>query len=177
MQALLLAIMVLLIPPHYQTYNDEAEADARARYEVIAHAVAAEAGDDVMLARFMLTVATHESDYKRNIHSGKYRGDQGRSWSLFQILCGRSPSSDVPGTNYTASEIVGVDLASTERAAHAAGYHLRIAIRVCGGQPTCVFRRYGGVSKKNETPEIIKRIAARVATYWRIRREAKRRDK
>ncbi len=174
---LLLALMTMLIPPSKQAYNGEAEADAEARYEVISEAIAFEAGIDKRLAHFMLTVATAESHYNHKIHSGKERGDQGRSWSLFQILCGRSPDSEVPGTSFTASQIVGLDLGSTKRAAHAGAFHLRWAIRSCRGKPACVFRRYGGVTKKNETPEVLERIAERVATYRWIRKKAKKLDK
>ena len=156
--------MTLLIPPSFQP---ETETDARTRYAVIASAIASEAGTDARLARFMITVAKHESSFARNVHAGERRGDGGRSWGLFQIMCGRHPTGIVPGTSYRARDIVGIDTAATQRAASAVAFHLRKGIKACSGAPMCVFKRYGGVSQ-TVTPKQRKRLEARVATYWRL---------
>lgn len=155
----------MLVPPSAQEkFHDEPEADARARYAVIAEAVAGEVGGDMRLARYLLTVAKHESSFTRAVHSGAKKGDALRSWGLFQIMCGRYPISRVPGTKYKAHEIVGVDLAATKRATKAAAVHLRRAIRRCKGAPLCVFRGYGGVSR-TYSPKVKARLLARVRTY------------
>lgn len=165
--ATVLALIVLLVPPAHQKHNGESEADARARYGVIAKAIAVEAGSDETLGLFMLSVARHESTFTRKVHTGKTRGDGGRSWSLFQIMCGKRADSVVPGTRYRARQIVGTDYAATRRATRAVGVHLRKAIKACGGQPMCVFKRYGGVSQ-TEDPKVKARLEVRVKTYRRL---------
>lgn len=167
--AVLATLIALLVPPVHQTHNGESEDDARARYGVIAEAVADEALDDKRLALFLLTVARHESSFVRKVHSGKVRGDKGKSWSLFQFNVGRSPRSKVPGTSYRAHEIVGVDTASTSRAVDAAATWLRPMIKRCNGRPRCVFIRYGGISKSAaKSPRVRRMLDARVATYRRL---------
>jgi hypothetical protein len=176
---LILSILAILVPPKAHKHGTgESEADARARYEVIATAIEAEAVDDVSLASFLMAVARHESTLRRDIHSGKARGDGGHSWSLYQLNCGPRSDAVVPGTKYRAREIVGVDLASTKRATHAAAVHLRKAIRACKGGPLCVFKRYGGVSRTMAKDSKVKaRLEARVKTYRRIRAEHRARSK
>ncbi len=162
-----LALIVLLVAPVNQEHNGESEADARVRYDTIAEAIANEAGDDWRLAMFLITVARHESTFKRANHSGEVRSDHGKSWGLYAVYCGRDPNSRVPRTKYRAHEIVGVDAAATARATHAAAIHLRPRIVGCGGIPMCVFKGYGGVGK-DVSPETQKRLEARVRTYRRL---------
>lgn len=169
MKTLVLALICLLVPPANQKHNGEDEDAASARYAVIADAVADESGADRRLAAFLLTVARHESAFVRTVHTGKRRGDRGRSWGLFQIMCGLRADSVVPATEYRAREIVGVNAASTRRAVDAAAVHLRKHIKRCKGQPTCVFKSYGGVSRTGD-----KRIVARVNTYHRLTAEIRK---
>ncbi len=168
MSALLLSLMVLLVPPKAHQHSGEAEADARARYGVIAEAIAAEAGDDQRLALFMLTAARYESTYARSVHTGRVKGDGGRSWSIFQIMCGKRADSVVPGTKMRARDIVGADAASTARAAKAAAVHFRRHIKVCKGRAVCVFKNYGGVTRTAKG-QVLDRIRQRVTTYQRLR--------
>lgn len=173
---LILLLIALLVPPKHQTHNGEAEADARARYGVIADAIAHESSGDVRLAAFLMAVARHESTFRKDIHEGSKRGDGGHSWSLYQLNCGPRSDAVVPGTKYRARDIVGVELAPTRRATHAAAVHLRKAIEVCKGEPLCVFKRYGGVSRTMAKDDKVRaRLQARVKTYRRIRWEHKRR--
>jgi hypothetical protein len=168
--ALILSLMVLLVPPGHQKHNAEPAEAAKARYEVIATAIAAEAGEDVRLARFLLTVARHESTFRRDVHSGKVRGDGGRSWSLFQIMVSREPTQRLRGLRYRARDIVGTSPAATRRAADAAAHYLRPIIARCQGAARCVFLAYGGVSQTmGKRSEVKRRIDARVATYERLR--------
>ena len=164
MKSILLLLLSLVPVKAQEKYQGEPAAEARARYEVIARAIQDETRGDIRLAKFLLTVGKHESSFSRRVHSGKKKGDGGRSWGLFQIMCGHAPISRVPATKYAASDIVGVDYKSTRRAVDAAAGYLRFAIRKCKGDPGCVFRRYGGISKTHD-PKIKKLIAARVRTY------------
>jgi hypothetical protein len=177
--ALILTILAILVPPKAHKHGTgENEADARARYATIAEAISGEADGDVRLGAFLMAVARHESTLRRDIHSGAKRGDGGHSWSLYQLNCGPRSDSVVPGTKYRAHQIVGVDLASTKRATHAAAVHLRKAIKACKGGALCVFKRYGGVSRTMAKDEKVKaRLEARAKTYHRIRAERRRRRK
>jgi hypothetical protein len=166
--ATLLAIMLALVPPENHKHNGESEADARARYGVIAEAIADEADGDTRLALFLVVVARYESAFARKVHDGRIRGDDGKSWGLFQIMCGRRMGHAVPGTDYRAAQIVGVDKAATERAADAAAVHLRTHAKRCKGSPACVFKGYGGISKTAKGSDTDKRIASRVGTFRRL---------
>lgn len=169
----ILALILLLVPASRQTHNDETEADARVRYDTIADAVAHEAGTDERLGLFMLTVARHESTFRRDTHSGKHRGDAGRSVSIFQIKCKRGDMARVPFTDFRVHEIVGVDIESTRNAASAVATILRPRIKGCGGAPLCVFKAYGGIAGK-PAPDVQARLDARVATYRRLVFERRR---
>ena len=165
---IILALITFLVPPQHQKKR-ETIVEAKARYAVIAKAISAEAGADKTLALFLLSVARHESAFRRDIHTGTRRGDGGRSWGLFQIMCGPTTRSPVPmpfsrGTIYRAGQIVGVDYASTRRAAHASAIWLRRHIRRCNGKAMCVFKSYAGTSLTH-TPTMRKKLAARVKTY------------
>ena len=171
--AILLALMISLVSPANQKHNGESEADAKARYAVIADAIAREAEDDPRLALLLLVVARYESTFARSVHVGKVKGDQGRSWGLFQIMCGKRSKAGVPGTEYRAEEIVGVDELSTYRAVHAAAVHLRRHLATCKGNARCVFMNYGGVSK-TAGATAIDRIEVRALTYHRLRQATKK---
>lgn len=173
--ALVLTLITLLVPAKHQKHNDETEKAATTRYERIAEAISTESNDDKTLALFLLTVARHESTFRKDIHSGKQRGDAGHSWGLYQIRCGKDRNAFVPGTKYRAHQIVGIDLAATKRATHAAAIWLRPFIKKCKGNPMCVFKSYAGLSK-TEDPKVKTRLKARVKTYRRLVYEAKKRD-
>lgn len=162
--AVILALMVFLVPPQRQTVNGEEEKDARKRYETIAEAIHEVASADVTLTQYLIVVARHESAFKRSVHVGKERGDDGQAWGLFQELVGREPTKRVRGMPYRARDLVGVNAAATRRAVTVAAARLGPAIRSCKGNAACVFRRYGGVRSKDDP-----RIRARVSTLRRIR--------
>lgn len=162
----ILALMILLVPPHFQADGEE---QARERYATIAESIAA-LSDDTDLTRYLLTIAKHESDFRRDIHSGDLRGDEGRSWGLFQILCGRDPDAEVPGdSGLRARHIVGTSKVQTANAVYAAITLLRPIIARCRAKPLCVFRTYGGVRGKGDR-KTEERINARVATFERLKK-------
>lgn len=170
MSELILALMMILIPPKYQA---EDEADARERYYSIATEIAWATNDDQRLALFLLTIARHESSFRYDIHNGDKLGDHGRSWGLFQILCGTNRNADVPKTAYKAHQIIGVDTASTARAVDAAVIIVRPLVESCGGRPMCVFKAYGGIGK-NVDEKTRTRLVERVTTYKRLNALARR---
>lgn len=168
---LILALMLKLIPAHYQTVvSDETEKEAVNRYGMIAEAINGVSKGDAVLARYLLTVFRHESSFNRSVHTGDVRGDAGRSWCLGQIMIGTNPRSTSRFTAYPAKKLVGADLASTTRCARTAAAYLRWARRRCkNDNPSCVFRAYGSVRSAKD-----KRIVARVSTYNRISRLAEK---
>lgn len=166
--AILLILMMFLIPAEKQKH--ETETESKDRYATIAKAISDESQSDKQLSLFLLTIARHESSFSKAIHSGKRRGDQGRSWGLYQMLCGRSKFAKVPGTKYKAKDIVGIDYKSTRRATYATAFHIRKIIKRCGGRPMCVFKVYGGVGKKTNK-KTQKRLEARVRTFHLLKRK------
>jgi len=167
-QEIILSSMLMLIPAKAQERHGETVDGAKARYGVIAEAVAKVSDNDRQLAAFLIAVAKHESSFTRAVHSGKKKGDAGRSHSLWQLMCGRYPISKCPRTGLAVKDIVGVKLAPTTRAAGAASGHLKRAIKSCRGRAECVFKYYGGVSKTTNL-KVQGRIDARVKTYRRLR--------
>ena len=113
--------MLSLVPAKAQERHGETAEGAKARYGVIAKAIASVSANDRQLATFLIAVAKHESSFTRAVHSGKKKGDAGRSHSLWQLMCGRYPISKCPRTGLMVKDIVGVKLAPTTRAAGAAG--------------------------------------------------------
>jgi hypothetical protein len=95
----LVAAMVAWVPLHAHAPL-ESPADAHARYESIAHDVAAVAleqseaplfdGPDgrAQTAVLMLSVASFESSFRKAVDDGQGRGDRGRSYCLMQIHVG-----------------------------------------------------------------------------------------
>ena len=161
-------LIALLVHP--TRHADEPAADAWSRYGVIAEAIAAEAKGDEALTRYLLTVAMHESSFSRKAHDGRARGDDGRSWGLYQIMCGRRMNARAPGTDYEAHHIIGVGPKATRRATEAAAIHLRTHIAACKGAPRCVFLRYGGLKRMPAPGKVADRINARLTTYGRLAR-------
>jgi hypothetical protein len=136
--------------------------DAIDRYSTIATAIADEAGVDDVLARYLITVARHESSYRLDVMNCATLGDEGRSFGTFQILTGAGRARF---TGYRGPELCGVDLSATARATATAAAYLRFALQRCGGdRPSCVFSVYGGVTTKADP-----RIVARVGTWFRLR--------
>ncbi len=78
---IILALITFLVPPQHQKKRETTD-EAKARYSVIAKAISAEAGADKTLALFLLSAARHESAFRRDIHTGKRRGDGGPGYDL-----------------------------------------------------------------------------------------------
>lgn len=170
---LLLTLMTLLVPLKVQKISHgESEDDARARYAMIAEVVAEEAGEDETLMLFLLAVARHESGYVKKVHAGKLRGDDGRSWGLFQVMVGYHPTDRIKDhpKGWLARDIAGTSRQATERAVWTAAWILRPIVEDCKGGPTCVFKRYGGVAAGPMRGETKESIEARVSTFHKLRR-------
>ena len=169
MNELLFAAMLSLIPAKAQVPHGETVDGATARYRVIADAIAGASTGDATLAALLVTVARHESDFRRAVHSGKVRGDAGYSYGLYQVrFNGRHPGARAPRSTVRAFEVVGVDPASSRRAANLAAAYLKRAVKSCRARAECMFKYYGGVSKTTNL-KVQGRIAARVKTYRRVR--------
>lgn len=164
----ILAAMIALVPPANQKQSGEAEPAARARYAVIANAIALEAKGDARLARFLIVTARHESSFAVTVHRGTRRGDGGRSWGLYQINCGKRRSSKCPRIPFRAGELVGTSKAATARATKAGALHLRKHVLGCKGAPRCVFRGYVGAPRGPMSKRVAGIVLPRVTTYRRI---------
>jgi len=183
MSKLLLTLICLLVPPSAHEHGTgEAAPDARARYEVIAGAVALEAGDDATLAAFLLTVAHHESSFRSDIHSGDKLGDGGLAWGLFQVhpedKRANDPTAPLRRSEHVAGDLVGTGAAPTRRAVKVTASYLRPYIRGCRADAMCVFLAYGGIARGrfDTLPAKVKaRLYARVKTYQRLVLERHRR--
>lgn len=163
--AAIVVLMCLLVPPGKHRTEDEDQ--ARARYATVATAIAAEAKTRAE-ALYLLTVYRHESAFHRDVHRGLERGDDAKSWCLGQILLGQHAWTKVPGTDYRARDLVGLELGATRRCTEVALTKLRRGIASCGAnRPTCVLRSYGGVTSKNHPG-----ITARAKTFQRLQRRA-----
>ncbi len=169
---LILALMTMLVPPKLQTYNGESEADAKARYAVIA---SAQSGlEDETLTLLLVTTSRHESAYVRSVHSGKRAGDEGRSHTIYQFMCGRSPDCVIPRTKLRVKDVVGVDLASTRRATTAAKIHLRFHLKRCNGAIRCVVRNYIGAPPGKLSKKLKRVVDARESTFYRLKAKVKK---
>lgn len=181
MKELLLVVMLLLVPARAQEHRGEEADAAKDRYARIAQAVAEEAKGDQRLAAFLLSIAKHESTYARAVHSGKKRGDGGRSYGLFQLQLPRMAihHTDVRipdhPKGWRGKDIVGTDFESTRRAVWTAAWVLRPKVKACHGNAECVFRSYGGLPPRGALkPKVKERIDGRVETYFKVRRLMKK---
>lgn len=170
-----------------ETYDEGVQ-----RYAVIAHAIheVMEEGEWKFPAgrlwRYLVSIAYHESGFRRDIHTGygswaigdcKWRKVDGpksreripgtcRSHGLFQSLYDKPKRTRLFG--FRAKDVIGADLASTKRATLVAAKHLDRIHRYCkhvGPRPfhRCVFMTYGGVSDPQD-----KRIRLRAGTYDKL---------
>jgi len=115
----ILASMLALVPVEKQ-----ADADARKRYITIAEAIDDASHGDSRKAKMLITVAFHESAFRRDVHNGTARGDGGRAWCLGQVhpqyWGARGP------------ELVGTDEASTRRCVDTVSRALDKSLGKCG---------------------------------------------
>lgn len=104
-------------------YGDLAEAVARVAYDPDEPPLFAGPHGRAKTALLLLSVAYHESGFRRDVGTGELRGDHGRSCSYFQFNIGT-------GTNlagHTCDDL----LASHEVAARDALKLVRVAMRTC----------------------------------------------
>jgi len=134
--------------------------------------------------RFLVTIAYHESGFRRDIHSGlgsaalgdcDWTGPRGkrkrvkgscRSHGLFQTLFDHPSRKRIKG--YLARQIVGTSAERTRRQVFIAATHLDRLHAYCtshGPRPFhgCVFASYGGVTGTSDA-----RVQARVRTYNKL---------
>jgi hypothetical protein len=163
------------------------------RYAMIARVIAEVAEDEKrwsyppgQLWRYLVTIAFHESGFRRDIHAGRgraalgdcrsRRGPKGpvriagscRSHGLFQTLF--SSPKRTKHFGFGAEQVIGVDRAATKRATVVAASALERFAKGCEVRegvraPICVFAGYGGVTAPRH-PGIIKRAG----TYQRLGR-------
>lgn len=170
--ALIIALMVAIVPLDRHRFHAETEASALDRYWTIANSIVGE-GADEDLTLFLLATARHESGFGHKVHSGERKGDNGKSWGLYQIMCGPLASCQIPRLpEFTAGEIVGITDLNTRYATHVGSVHLRFHIKRCGGNPHCVFKNYMGAPSPLSV-EHQRRVNARVSTFYRLKRLAK----
>jgi hypothetical protein len=135
--------------------------------------------------RYLVTIAFHESGFRRDVHSGLGSAALGdcawrktekgkslipgscRSHGLFQFLF-RDPKTTVL-YGYRSKHVIGLDEGATKRAAMVAVRHLDRMYHYCryrGPRPfaACIFATYGGVSATKDP-----RIQARLRTFGKLR--------
>jgi len=144
------------------TYRLETRAEGLDRYRIVARAIAEASKGNLRMARILVTIAEHESSFRRDIHSCEKLGDRGHSYSVFQIRYGKKSKR--------GAAICGLDYDSTLRAARAAAKHVgRTSGQLCSSGPSCVaaFIRYSGLPRIVATtdPRYASKIAARARTY------------
>jgi len=171
----------------FETYGEGLQ-----RYADIAPVIATAAADangwpgrDGDLARLLLSVAYHESGFRRDVHEGSVRGD-----CDYRVVAGARET--IPGScrshclgqiyllpnqrttrGYGPDDLVGLDDDATMRCVQTMADRLVGANRACSAQhsmvgvhPACTFGMYGGVAFWPSDP----RIRARVRSYERLRR-------
>lgn len=180
--------------PFYSRHHDawvtvETYQTGLLRYRTIAEAITELAYDPERdydcpagrLSKLLLTVAFHESGFRRDVHSGigpdalgdcRYRKVDGemvkiagscRSHCLAQLLFPSDKRRKVGG--YSRGEVIGTDKDSTRRCFEVAAGALAHFDDKCGRRLSCTFGRYGGVT----VPSRHAGVKARVRTYWRLR--------
>jgi hypothetical protein len=139
----LVTAMIAWVPPRMNELPDasESHADVLARYESIARDAATVARDEsespvfdgpdarTRTALLMLSVASFESSYRRDVDLGIGQGigDGGRSFCLMQVLVGRSKTRE----GWTGRELV-----SDRQKCFRAGLHiLRASFGACHALP------------------------------------------
>lgn len=137
-------------------------------------------GTEEQLQRYLITVAYHESGFRRDIHAAKglrSMGDAGRSICLGQIMKTRRSWKSTRG--YSHRSLAGVDAGATARCLETASDYLGHARDYCASPYgpeatgiTCILGTYGGV----KSPLLDKRIHSRVRTYMRTATAAKLSD-
>ncbi|MBW2672287.1 MAG: hypothetical protein JRD89_02575 [Deltaproteobacteria bacterium] len=135
-------------------------------------------GNTDKLIQYLLAVSFNESGFRRDVHAGKgkmSRGDpdkqgRGQSWGLGQRKLGASGNGKTT-RGWTATQLVGLDEQSTERAIVTIVDGISRGRSACRSRlissatgPTCVFGIYGGIWAATGD----ERIILRVKTFHRI---------
>lgn len=139
-----------------------------ARYELIAEAIDQQSAS-IKEAALLIAVSRHESgDWSLAVHSGKVKGDDGKSWCLMQLMLGRSGSATLgpwrPPNGWHGEDIVGTERITTMRCVATGAAFLRhLRKRVCkiGDGVRCMIATYLGLRSSSRHPEVL----ARIITY------------
>lgn len=174
-------------PRYHKRRNEwrrpETWAEGVRRYALIARAAEQVLGegkwksDRGLLLRLLVTVAFHESGFRRDVHSGVGSASRGdcrwtfkggkkhkripgscRSHCLVQMLYGANVNH-----KYLSRQIVGTDMASTKRCLEMGLLALDHHAPRCKGNAACAFAAYGGVRSAKDP-----RIQARAGTYFKL---------
>jgi hypothetical protein len=141
--AAVFAVMVTLAPIRIQESRGEGPYEAIDRYYTIAESIAEQ---PKALRPYLIVVGWKESGFWLDVHSGALRGDNGRSWGLFQFHVGDDPNASLPGYSWCAKDVIGTRYIPTLRAASYAAWRLRALVHRCSSS-ACVFGKYGGVKR------------------------------
>lgn len=115
----ILGAMLRLVPLEKQ--HDEYAAE---RYTTIAEAIENVSAGDERMAKMLVTVALHESSFREDVHAGRARGDGGRAYCLGQV----HPTEH----GVVGKDLIGTDLAATERCMRTVKTVLTKALNRCG---------------------------------------------
>jgi hypothetical protein len=163
----LVGAMVAWSPP--ANHHKEGATAALARYETIAHDLAAVALDPsekplfegatgrAQTALLLAAVASMESDYRKEVDTGKLRGDSGRSWCLLQVqVYGKTPE-----------QWTGQDLVDDRKRCFRAGLHvMHESFRICHALPL-EYRLSGYTSGSCWEEPLAKARARRAFSSWK----------
>lgn len=165
--------------PHVSRWGKGPSAECKAH-----HVARPWPGKADVLKRYMLTIVSHESAYRADVHAGRGNWSRGdctdsknprtcRSSCLGQIMRTRRKWRSPRG--YTWGSLAGLGDDATRRCLRTVADYLGHAKAVCSSPygpavygPACAFRVYGGVTSPNHP-----RIAERVVTYRRFTKRSR----
>jgi len=164
----LVAAMLSWVP--LRAHTDESAADAQARYESIARDVAAvvlDSGEEPLFggpggraqtALLMLSVASYESSYRKEVDDGRGRGDRGRSYCLMQIHVGNGTTPE----GWSGAELVE----DRQRCFRAALHFLRGSFGICHRLPIDDRLSAYATGRCVENASISRSRVGRARTWW-----------
>lgn len=163
----LLGAMIAWSPP--EAHIKEGKEAALARYDTIAHDLAAVALDPsekplfdgptgrAQTALLLAAVASMESDFRKEVDTGKLRGDSGRSWCILQVqVWGKTPEQ------WTGQELVD----DRKRCLRAGLHVMRESFRMCHALPL-EYRLSGYTSGSCWEEPLAKVRTRRAFAYWK----------
>jgi hypothetical protein len=159
--------MVTWSPP--ENHHREGAKAALARYEAIAQDLAAVVLDEheaplfegatgrAQTALLLAAVASMESDFRKEVDTGKLRGDNGRSWCILQVqVYGKTPE-----------QWTGQDLVDDRKRCLRSGLRvMRESFRMCKALPL-EYRLSGYTSGSCWEEPLAKVRSRRAFSYWK----------